>query len=743
MEGTHSTHLLYSPIEEKVSRTQCFPTHRAPAGQQTSTFFKKQPIATHSGLWEEPTEAKRRSQADERDSRSFKEALKPNSSSDLFWLTDLLPLCYQCKSMLGMGNQGGKTKNHGSLETQEGSPGSPHPQTAKRRRSTEGSRCTSKLEHTLAQSSRSSRGTSRGRRLKRLWMMRSPPAEEQLDWGPTEQSPPSEVQSFSTAGRASVVRAAVMGAKRENLPGVLSSALGEKKVCSGSATSPGSSSRVPRSEIRSLSPRDVLSLKDVSFHFDSDAELSEYENEMYNACASPSSPQSDGEPLDSTRHSPEGGMAQALSPRQEQRTPGKEWRVERVEMEEREKAAQRRCVEMERRDAAWRVKGKIREVEGIIRRVSFTSGDWIRERREGDDWREGQLFASLPDGCACKETVSEPQPQPLTQPRPQPQPQLDQVIMVSQPQPQVQLEGCSPTQENTLLVEEHLYLGEAFSQRLTRAFWMEGLGEDVDWETMRHGGGLREGRETEWPFSFDPGTPESPSWKSLTQSPNTLELHSDMITFDPFTELEASSPPPLTTLVDTSPLAPSSFHSMSPILYPHPIGPRPALHFLLGPLAQPSEEEEGEEEEGGYEERKTRRVVIDSQGGDRGVGGKTVATKGAVSDKRKSRKRVAWLDQRLSEQNQNQSQDHDQDQVQDQTHSSPSWTTSSVDSVFCSDEALRRQEEVWLREVEESLSVCRSLSRPSRPTHADFLRITPQEDDITSDSSLSPESAGI
>ena len=189
-------------------------------------------------------------------------------------------------------------------------------------------------------------------------------------------------------------------------------------------------------------------------------------------------------------------------------------------------------------------------------------------------------------------------------------------------------------------------------------------------------------RSTEWPFSSDPGTPESPSWKSLTQSPNTSEPHSDMTIFDPFTEWEASSPPPLTTLVDTSPLTPSSFHSMSPILYPHPIDPRPALHFLLGPLAQPSEEEEGEEEEGGYKERKTTRVVIDSQGSDRGVGGKTVATKGAVSDKGKSRKRVAWLDQRLSEQNQYRSQD--QDQNQDQTHSSPNWTTPSVDPAFSS-----------------------------------------------------------
>ncbi|KAJ8007327.1 hypothetical protein DPEC_G00116380 [Dallia pectoralis] len=64
---------------------------------------------------------------------------------------------------------------------------------------------------------------------------------------------------------------------------------------------------------------------------------------------------------------------------------------------------------------------------------------------------------------------------------------------------------------------------------------------------------------------------------------------------------------------------------------------------------------------------------------------------------------------------------------------------SSWSSVLSSDDALGRQEDIWQREVEESLSFCRSLSRLSRPKHVDFLRITPPEDDIISDSPLPPE----
>lgn len=63
------------------------------------------------------------------------------------------------------------------------------------------------------------------------------------------------------------------------------------------------------------------------------------------------------------------------------------------------------------------------------------------------------------------------------------------------------------------------------------------------------------------------------------------------------------------------------------------------------------------------------------------------------------------------------------------------------EDIWQRDESLRRQEEIWQREVEESLSYCRSLSCPSclsRPKHVDFLRITPLEDDITSDSPFSP-----
>lgn len=52
--------------------------------------------------------------------------------------------------------------------------------------------------------------------------------------------------------------------------------------------------------------------------------------------------------------------------------------------------------------------------------------------------------------------------------------------------------------------------------------------------------------------------------------------------------------------------------------------------------------------------------------------------------------------------------------------------------IVCSvDEALQRQERIWQQEVDESLSVCTSLSHPSRPRHIDFLWLTAVEDDVS------------
>lgn len=54
------------------------------------------------------------------------------------------------------------------------------------------------------------------------------------------------------------------------------------------------------------------------------------------------------------------------------------------------------------------------------------------------------------------------------------------------------------------------------------------------------------------------------------------------------------------------------------------------------------------------------------------------------------------------------------------------------------DEALWRQEEIWQQEVEESLSLSRSLFHPSRPKHVEFLRITAPDDDITDTPATTP-----
>ncbi|XP_071019909.1 uncharacterized protein [Oncorhynchus clarkii lewisi] len=770
MEGTHSTLRLYQTIRERSSVRPFIltptPIQRGPGSSLHKTAsLRAQPIISHHPTEEGPVETvqwdqsgelgfKKQKQSFEEDSKA--DGLGSSSDSELHWLADLhlLPLCSECKARVGMGNQGGKLRHLGSEESQDGcSPRLPPDPQATRRRRTGGMNGTSSLQHTLTRSPGTPRtaGSSKRMRLKRLWKMSARPAEETLQWGAVESSPayPSDGVSNSnfTERRNTVMR----GGEKEKMDTVQGGR--EREKCSKSPTMTQEAKRpctVPSSAVldslrgvllsenhscslnkvlpfeyhySSRTPREVVTLKEESVHIDSDTELSEYDNEFCNISPFPSKPQEVEDAQDSTRQSPEGGSNQALSPSQEGGRAEKGWRME-----------------MKRKEAAWRVMEKIEEVEGIIRRVSLTSADWIKEGREGSVF---DLFTSTPD-VSEEESVSETKPESSFQLQPE-------------------LQDWGTTLEDSLPAEEIHALGEALSQSLRRALRMEGLGEDEDWEAVRC-------RETTWNINLEQTSPEL-SWDPIDLS------NGNTMTFDPMREWKRPSSP---SLLDNSSLrTSSSFNSMSPMMSPilSPLSSllssprlirRPLPRSLSQPVEEMSEGRRMRDEEGQRGTKNSAPCHLVLQGGscNRGDNSDVKVNRGQVGDKKGTRKRVAWLDLRLNEQNQNDGQ----------RKGDSSWAEpgiSSLSTVLSSDESLRRQEEIWQRdeslkrqeeiwqrdeslgrqeeiwqrdeslrrqdiwhrEVEESLSYCRPLSRPK---HVDFLRITPLEDDITSDSPFSP-----
>ncbi|KAM6965328.1 formin [Aplochiton taeniatus] len=558
---------------------------------------------------------------------------------------------------VGMGNHQGltKVKHHlGSAEMPEEVSGPRLQPSRKRGRSVEEGSCPDTLQHTLIQSSGTQWPVSQSRRLKRLWMMTTSPGGENQERGK------AGLRTAASAGGAA------LRAVQEDL-----------------------------------------------VEFDSDAELSEYDNELYLSYSSPSRPQEGMEPQASTRLSPDEGTSQTLSPAQESSS-SEEWRPEGVE----ERARKRIREEKERRDAAWRVMGKIEEVEGIIRRVSLTSVDWIRQGREE------HRFPSVPDGCEWEEEVlvksqSQPeaqpqlqprfqprlqtqmpdqtkyQPQPQLQPQTQPQPQPQQQNQLqpgfqspSQPmlslQPQVELLEEDPAQEEerALPADKLRPVGEALSQSLS--------------EKEATGPGERTFNSTESPWI---PRVQSSSGQAMTLDPSTDQGNS------PPTSLSAvqdGPSPSLSAILDVSLLlscgvSPSVSHIQSPPPSPMPL-----------PLTQPAD---GTPTTAQRERKSLAMGCSAPQSGGDCDSETTVLTSGAGSDKKNSsRKKVAWLD-----------------------------LSKPIDNLVQTDEALQKQEEIWKRKVEESLSCSTSMSHPPRPKHLDCLRITHLNNDVTSGPPVSPE----
>ncbi|XP_051265962.1 formin isoform X2 [Dicentrarchus labrax] len=332
--------------------------------------------------------------------------------------------------------------------------------------------------------------------------------------------------------------------------------------------------------------------------------------------------------------------------------------------------------EMGKTAAAHRVMGKIEEVEGIIRRVSLTSSDWVKECSNGRI--EGQFISG---GCVAEEQHNSSQ---------------------------LETQNKEYNEDKPLLVEELHALGEALSESLRQVLRMEGA------------------KVASEPFTEAKKTSYKPNFVGSTRRPLNPSSNSSYFTS---AVPNNSSPPSFLAGGETSPVPSSSL-----FVPPRTSSSTEGMSPILSPLFTSSQHyrpmNPTDQDEKDISERHIGWIISAEESvfpqGSGGYGSTTIVSGGTGNDQKNRRKTLAQANLKLSEKNQT------------QTYRYTSETEASQDHLISSDEALQWQEKIWQQEVEESLAFCRSLSHPSRPKHIDFLRITPPEDDITDTPSTTP-----
>lgn len=498
MQRTYSNLHLYRPIKERscVSpslspcRSLSSPS-KTPASFQQKLFSKR---------WEEgPAETAMLGHADKSGLTDFKETLRAlDDSSESCWLTELLPLCSDCQAFMSMGNQLGtkpKPNCHSYTETWDALSNSPRVQISwKRRRRAEGHVYTSDLQDNLKMVSGTPRAPLKARRLRKLQRLRSSSFEE---WDFEEERP---IICTPTVRRKKIIRR-----ERDDI-NTLTHELKPLWRVKLPNTSSASLSR-SKSETVHLSPRQNMSEEEKYTPTDSDTDLSEYDNEMYSVFFS--------------NTSMEAKSNKTASQKQDE---------EKADI----KSSQQRLEVMGQRAAARRVMGKIEEVEGIIRRVSLTSLDWIKECHKGE---EEPYFLS--DGWKTQVSL-----------------QKSHRAEISTQSP-LEDQNRKSSGDKPLFVEELCALGDALRRSLQQALRMEGSKAESE--------GFKEPEETFCEQSHTTEgslNPQSPPYLINSVVPNNASSH-------PLLAGGKISPTPsLSENLEVSPIKSSSLERLSPMLPP-------------------------------------------------------------------------------------------------------------------------------------------------------------------------------
>ncbi|XP_029984597.1 formin isoform X1 [Sphaeramia orbicularis] len=501
MEGSHSIMELYMPIMERSCVSRFLPLHRGPASPSKAPL-KHQRGLTSSCKEEGWAGSVKQGQADKLGPADFTGTHKAaDDSSEILWLTELLLLCSDCQAFMNMGNQQGTKINLNSFaESWDSFSKSPNIQIPqKRRRRTEGRLYTGNLQHNLKMMPGTLWAPSKARRLTKLRMMNSPAFGDTQKW--EEERP---IICTPEARRKRRLRKE----KEQRNASVLEESDGSLQDLAPpwreKSTAPASVHfSKPFSTKAHFAPKKDVSIREELSFADSETDLSEYDNEMYSTCTSESNP----EPK-STRNSPE---SQATIQTQTEKEVGGV-----------EKSSLQMLDEMGKKAATLRVMGKIEEVEGIIRRVSLTSLDWIKENREERD--ENHRLHELLKQRPWEESSAESKDGESADDRP-------------------------------LFVEELRALGEALSQSLHQALRMEG--ENTDWRpTITHIEPLTKTRKT---YKRPHHLPLKPHF-NYSLVPNSSS--------SPSLSNSSMPSPSLSSILNTSTRTSSSFGCSPPILSP-------------------------------------------------------------------------------------------------------------------------------------------------------------------------------
>lgn len=440
----------------------------------------------------------------------LEETLKAlDDSSEVSWHTELLPLCLECQAFMSMGNQQGTNLKASYLGSRGTSPTSPRSQIPrKRRRRVEGI-CSH--QHKLKMTPKTQQVTPHSKRMTKVM---SSAVFEEWCLGEKKSICTPAAQRKTADGNDRVERSISLSEESNvRRPQELKPAWGAELLNVSSAN-----------VHRSYSQKGALSLKEEDTLVDSDSDLSEYDNETHLMCISQSSIDPIDKTEDSTRNTVQ--SASQLGGTKAEGT-GR-------------KSSQRRFEEMAKGAAAHRVMVKIEEVEEIIRRVSLTSSDWIKEGSKG---KNEPHFIS--EGC-----VGEDQLQILEQ----------KCKAEFSTHSRLDNQDLQSSEDKPLVVEELRALAEAMNQSLHQALRMEGAKTESE--------PFIESKKTLCKQSPMKSTRRPPHEYHFTFNDSMVPNNSSSSPLSTGGETSSAPSMSLSAILDVSPRASSSCEKASPILSP-------------------------------------------------------------------------------------------------------------------------------------------------------------------------------
>lgn len=466
---------------------------------------------------EGPAETVKLGQADKYNLTDFKENLKAlDDSSEIQLLTELLLLSSKCQAFTSMGNQQGmriKQNFHSHTENWNTLPKSPRIQIPrKRRKRTEGLVHAGTLQHNLNMTPGTPRVLTKARRLTKLHITSSPTFRETQD---SEEE--KDFNCTPAVRRKRVVERSV--SKLEERKRDPQGSWRAKQSVPSPVEFP---TRFNKKGL--LTHREDLSVKGRCVPADSDTDLSDYDNEIYSMCISPTSFETQRRKEDSDIKLPEAQIAQAAKQKHEEVKAG----------------GLQSFDEMGKEAAERRVMGKIEEVEGIIRRVSLSSLDWTKGGIESND-----ELQSVSGDEISSETLQQLQ---ILQQRCQTEFSTD---------PQLETQDKGSNEDKPLLVEELLALGEALSKSLQQALRMEEERQDL---RLVKGQSelLTEARKSLWGSSKTNLTPYPQHYSTVPNKSSSPSLTASAAIFP-------IPSPSLSAIRDVSLKRSHSFEELSPI----------------------------------------------------------------------------------------------------------------------------------------------------------------------------------